>query len=83
MEMKTIGTCGQCTFRNDKGECTNEKLHEQDVYSFKRPEEDHLVYSYDEGGKFWVGPKFGCIHWRVKLELEVTEQEFLALKGLK
>ena len=23
---------------------------------------DALVYSYDEGGWFWTGPEFGCVH---------------------
>ena len=27
---------------------------------------DTLVYSYFEGGYFWTGPDFGCIHWEPK-----------------
>ena len=23
---------------------------------------DTLTYSYDEGGRFWTGPEFGCVH---------------------
>mgnify|MGYP001611991145 FL=1 len=23
---------------------------------------DRLVYPYDEGGYFWTGPDFGCVH---------------------
>ena len=24
--------------------------------------DDMLVYSYSEGGDFWTGPDFGCVH---------------------
>ena len=42
------------------GVCRCPKLTENyEIY-----EDDSLVYSYDEGGWFWVGPNFGCIHWR-------------------
>ena len=27
---------------------------------------DMLIYSYAEGGSFWVGPKFGCVHHKTK-----------------
>lgn len=23
---------------------------------------DMLVYAYDESGRFWTGPEFGCVH---------------------
>jgi hypothetical protein len=29
--------------------------------------DDQLVYPYDEGGYFPVGPKFGCIHHKEKV----------------
>ena len=29
-------------------------------------EDDSLVYSYDEGGYFQTGPKFGCVHHEPK-----------------
>jgi len=29
-------------------------------------EPDELRYSYDEGGSFYVGPQFGCVHWERK-----------------
>lgn len=40
------------------GICTSKKFVEDCDYAL-----DMLVYSYDEGGKFWTGPKFGCVHW--------------------
>ena len=27
---------------------------------------DRMVYSYDEGGDFWTGPEFGCVHHQEK-----------------
>jgi hypothetical protein len=29
-------------------------------------EKDMLVYPYLEGGWFWVGPLFGCVHFKKK-----------------
>lgn len=45
------------------GYCNSEKLREtsEDAY-----DSDALVYSYDEGGRFWTGPDFGCIHHKSK-----------------
>lgn len=40
--------------------CTNEHLTED--YGYASFGEDTLVYDYSEGGGFWVGPKFGCVH---------------------
>jgi len=39
------------------GWCTSKKIQEDLHY-----EEDSLQYSYSEGGRFWVGPKFGCVN---------------------
>lgn len=25
-----------------------------------------MIYDYDEGGSFWVGPNFGCVHFKKK-----------------
>ena len=30
-------------------------------------EKDMLVYPFTEGGHFWTGPDFGCVHWEPKL----------------
>jgi hypothetical protein len=27
---------------------------------------DHCVYSYSEGGSFWTGDNFGCVHHEAK-----------------
>lgn len=29
-------------------------------------ETDALLYEYDEGGGFFPGPDFGCVHWEAK-----------------
>ena len=42
------------------GGCSNEKLRE--AWGGGGYEADALVYSYDEGGSFWTGPEFGCVH---------------------
>jgi hypothetical protein len=42
------------------GYCDNEKIHETDGQHHEG--EDHLIYSYNEGGSFWAGPEFGCVH---------------------
>lgn len=40
------------------GWCQNTKLREYGPF-----EPDALVYSYEEGGGFWTGPMFGCVHY--------------------
>lgn len=41
------------------GYCTSSKIVEnyEDKY-----DPDMLVYPYCEGGEFWTGPNFGCVH---------------------
>ncbi len=29
-----------------------------------REANDVMRYDHDEDGGFWVGPKFGCVHWK-------------------
>jgi hypothetical protein len=52
--------CSACKHRNGEGYCESLKLREGDASRFN--EEDELVYSYNEGGGFWVGELFGCVH---------------------
>lgn len=65
--------CATCIHRDSHGFCTNPKLHEQSHVSDKLPHDsetnDELIYSYQEGGSFWVGPKFGCVHYSKKSHL--------------
>jgi hypothetical protein len=64
-----MNTCNTCAYWSDKAPysrpdgfavrmCMSEKLME-DFYS---EGEDTLCYSYSEGGAFYTGPKFGCVH---------------------
>ncbi len=54
--------CGSCTFRDDTGHCISDKLVERDL-GLSEKKVDMLVYDYEEGGGFWVGPRFGCVHY--------------------
>ena len=64
--MKTCDTCSHWTDEApyDQPErftvrvCGNEKLSEDGGFH----EPDGLYYSYSEGGCFYTGPKFGCVH---------------------
>ena len=51
------------TIYHDFKMCGNGKLREE---WREEGEEDCLLYSYTEGGCFYPGPKFGCIHWEAK-----------------
>lgn len=44
---------------NAGGYCDHNKI----VENYGVYELDSLVYSYAEGGDFWTGPEFGCVHW--------------------
>lgn len=48
------------------GVCNKEdKLFERGQYLDEFPS-DVLTYPYQEGGSFWVGPNFGCVHHEPK-----------------
>ena len=65
--------CETCTHWDDitqsfdeKGQirkCVNYEKINDDIYSY---EPDGLYYSYQEGGTFHTGPKFGCVHHKEK-----------------
>lgn len=50
--------CETCKYRDKAGYCTNEKLADESGVD----NQDMLIYNANEGGDFWVGPKFGCVH---------------------
>lgn len=56
-----MGLCKTCQYRNSDGYCTSEKLSE-DYSQSDDKRADMLIYDYSEGGGFWVGERFGCIH---------------------
>ena len=45
-----------------RGVCECDKIRDHHY----PPEADTLVYSYDEGGEFWAGAEFGCVHHKAK-----------------
>jgi hypothetical protein len=62
-------TCSSCKWRINNN-CSNaEKIKEKEFLLTQNEENiDKLIYSFDDGGSFQVGPNFGCIHHEVKNE---------------
>ena len=56
-----MNTCKTCQHRGADGYCNSEKLQE-DMGWTNEEKKDMLVYRYTEGGGFWVGENFGCVH---------------------
>lgn len=56
-----MNRCITCGNRDTSGFCLSDKIRETDEFSDKQ-KVDMLVYSYNEGGGFYVGEKFGCVH---------------------
>ena len=60
-------TCDTCKFRDAEFEtCECPKIQEDWGQRKESDATDMMLYSYSEGGSFWVGPKFGCIHHEPK-----------------
>lgn len=59
--LQDVVRCGRCKWRDERGYCWCPKLHESGK-SQDESMDDHLVYSYNESGGFWVGVNFGCVH---------------------
>lgn len=62
------GRCKDCAHWNREalptdqehgGRCQCPKIGEEHTPK----DADALVYDYHEGGGFWTGPEFGCVHW--------------------
>ena len=65
--------CETCKYRNEDGWCGHPKLR-QERYGNIEMEDDELVYPNNyEGGWFWVGPKFGCMHHTMAPETNDNE----------
>jgi hypothetical protein len=61
-----MNLCKDCKHRNKDGYCWNEGLQQGTYFMDSPAAHDLLIYTYDEGGGFWVGPDFGCVHWEDK-----------------
>ncbi len=61
--------CKDCRFRkisdynHRRWFCDNKKISEDFGFS-KEESEDMLIYPYIESALFFVGEKFGCIHFK-------------------
>ena len=60
-----MNNCITCLFRDKHGFCNSEKIDETMGQSDEK-KADMLIYSYSEGGSFWVGEYFGCVHHKEK-----------------
>jgi hypothetical protein len=65
--------CKDCRFREAKEgggdayyHCANLSAMAEDVG--QEDTEAMLIYSYNEGGLFYVGPMFGCVHFEKREE---------------
>jgi hypothetical protein len=60
--------CGNCRFRNNKGECRSIKLvhryPDDDPNAWTNNAKDEWIVYQGEG--LWVGKRFGCIFWEKK-----------------
>ena len=62
-----MDTCKTCKFRSADGLCESDKLAE-DYYQSDKEKNDMLIYSYSEGGTFFVWENFGCVHHEAHLK---------------
>jgi len=59
-----MNTCEYCDWRNKKGFCENPNFSDD----FTEKKDNMLIYTIYEGGAFWVGKDFGCIHFTDKVD---------------
>ena len=50
----------------DGGFCENEGKWFEGYNPSDEYPQDVMIYSYAEGGSFWTGPNFGCVHHEPK-----------------
>lgn len=58
---------------DDIGKCTNNKISENDSNDndFREANKlDMLIYKYYEGGTFYTGSEFGCVHHKEEAKNE-------------
>lgn len=65
-----MGHCKDCKFRDKEESMSGKHLCVCPKFTSDRHgdsqygADDSMIYSYDEGGGFYVGEYFGCIHWQ-------------------
>jgi hypothetical protein len=52
--------------KSTKHACGSPKLTSDSYNNGEYNSSDSLVYEYDEGGDFYSGPNFGCVHHEPK-----------------
>lgn len=70
--------CKNCVHRNDKGNCTHPKIAEDTGQFSETERQDALIYSYSEGGGFWVGPFSRQFSWPTS-QMDVRRVEILGM----
>lgn len=61
--------CKNCKYldkslsNGNKFACKNSKLTSDSYDNKEYNADDSLIYQFDEGGDFFVGENFGCIHF--------------------
>ena len=70
-----MNTCKTCRHRGEEGYCANLNLAERDCFEHDADKSVMLIYDYDEGGEFWVGENFGCIHHTAKTAEDIAMAE--------
>ena len=60
------GYCKDCYWRDNGRYCSNENAIDENYGQGRGYNDDRLIYSYQEGGAFEVGDKFGCVHFKSK-----------------
>jgi len=61
------------------GFCRSPHIYEGECDAFQP---DALVYSYNEGGAFWTGPEFGCVHHRDGHSIEFANEDLQFLRDI-
>ena len=68
-----ISTGNDLPFRDKSiGKCTNNKISEDDNNDLeyrKANKQDMLIYEYSEGGRFFTGRYFGCVHHKDEIQM--------------
>jgi hypothetical protein len=80
VDVNVRGVCGTCKHRDATGYCLNDKLDE-DFGQSDVKKADMLIYEYSEGGRFWVGERFGCVHHTTNAPSSADAKRSAGMKG--
>lgn len=60
-------------YHDNMGLCSSNKLNDNDYYDREfriANKEDMLIYQWHEGGNFYTGSEFGCVHHKEEAKNE-------------